>query len=196
MPQSRHRFASPALVLAALLALGACAPTDYFLLPQGGPAAAGRVAAPSVSVADISLPAYADALEIASLQPAGEVRLAKASLWADTPRRALTLHLVSALQDRLTGPVGTEPWPGFEGAGLRVAVTVERMIGAPGGPLDFSGQFVIVTAGGEVRAADRFAITVPSQGPGYAGLMADHARAIDLLADRIAARIGGRRVTS
>ena len=154
MPQSRHRFALPAYVLAALLALGACAPTDYFLLPQGGPAAAGRVAAPASRSPISACRPMPDALEIASLQPAGEVRLAKASLWADTPRRALTLHLVSALRDRLTGPVGTEPWPGFEGAGLRVAVTVERMIGARG-PLvsrsvrDRHGRR-------RVRAADRF----------------------------------------
>lgn len=191
MPMPRRR--PPGLLAATFLGLAACAPTDYFLLPPAAPATGGRAASPSVSVADISLPAYADALEIATLQPSGEVSLAKNALWADTPRRALTRRLVAALQARLSGQVGTEPWPGFEGAGLRVSVIVDRMIGAPGAPLDFAGQYFIVTASGDVLAADRFALTVPSRGPGYAGLMQDHSRAIDLLADQIAARISGRR---
>ena len=49
---------------------------------------------------------------------------------------------------------------------------------------------------GQHPAFDRFAITVPPQGEGYPGLIAAHARAIDLLADRIAAGITGRRPAS
>ena len=68
------------------------------------------------------------------------------------------------------------------------------MIGAPGGSLDFAGQYAIVApSSGRIVAFDRFAITVPPQGDGYPGLLADHARAIEALADRIAASITGRR---
>ena len=71
------------------------------------------------------------------------------------------------------------------------------MIGARDGGLDFAGQYAIVAAGdGRLTAFDRFAITVPPQGEGYPGLLAAHARAIDLLADRIAATITGRRPVS
>lgn len=188
--RTRIRRALPGL---ALLALGACAPTDYYLLPPPAPAAA-RTTGLSMSVADVSLPAYAEALEIAATDPAsGAVRLSKDALWADTPRRALTRHLVAALQTRLGGTIASEPWPGFDSPDRRLEVIVDRMIGAPDGPLSFEGQYILVTSDGRIAASQRFAITVPSQGPGYPGLLADHARAIEILADQIAARVSGRR---
>ena len=66
------------------------------------------------------------------------------------------------------------------------------MIGAPGGTLDFAGQYAIVTPNGSLRAFDRFAITVP---PGRRLPRADgRPRQRDgPLADRIAASITGRR---
>ncbi|MFO1210114.1 MAG: PqiC family protein [Amaricoccus sp.] len=182
------------LLAAAALTLAACGSPDYYLLPQ--PAAAPRTAAPvgTIAIADISLPAYAGALEIASLTGPETLHLDKKALWADSPQRALTRQLAAALEARLGADVGTEPWPGFDSPGLRVEVTVDRMIGAPGGSLDFAGQYAIVApSSGRIVAFDRFAITVPPQGDGYPGLLADHARAIESLADRIAASITGRR---
>ena len=74
---------------------------------------------------------------------------------------------------------------------------VDRLIGAPGGSLDFAGQYAIVSpTSGTITALDRFAITVPPQGEGYPGLLAAHARAMDALADRIAASITGRALAS
>ena len=186
-------------LVAAALALSACGSAPvYYLLPQP-PAAAVQQASPvgSIAVADLNLPAYASALEVASLTGPEELTLDKASLWADTPQRALTRHLAAALEARLRARVGTEPWPGFDAPGLRVEVTVDRMIGAPGGGLDFAGQYAVVAPeSGRVTAFQRFAISVPPQGAGYPGLLADHARAIEALADRIAASITGRRATS
>jgi uncharacterized protein len=176
---------------AALLALAACgANPDYYLLPapQPGPARAAPVG--SVVVADLSLPAYADALEIAALTGPGTLELPKRSLWADTPRRAMTRHLAAALDDRLSARVGTEPWPGFDAPGLRVEVTVDRMIGGLDGGLEFAGQYFIVSpTSGRIVAFERFALAVPPQGDGFPGLMAAHARALELLADRIAASV-------
>jgi uncharacterized lipoprotein YmbA len=184
-----------ALLLAAALAVAACGgDTSYYLLPPPG-AAARQGSAGSIAVADISLPSYAGAIEIASLTGPGQAALAKQALWADTPQRALTRHLVASLEARLGARVLGEPWPGYDPPGLRIEVIVDRMIGSPGGGLEFSGQFVIVAVErGNIVAADRFALTVPSQGEGYPGLLAAHARAIELLADRIAARASGRSV--
>lgn len=183
-----------ALTLALFALLAGCGQPDYYLLPpeSGAPARAGRV---SLSVADIDLPAYAGALEIASLGANGAVTLERDALWADTPSRALTRHLVTALQTRLGGLVAADPWPGFDPPALQLRVIVDRMIGAPGQPLDFAGQYILVNGSGHVTASDRFRLSVPPLGPGYAGLLADHARAIELLADQIAARIGGRPAT-
>ncbi len=70
------------------------------------------------------------------------------------------------------------------------------MIGAPGGTLDFTGQYAIVTPNGSLRAFDRFALAVPVADGGYPALMAAHAQAMDRLADRIAASITGRSLAS
>jgi uncharacterized lipoprotein YmbA len=178
--------------LAVALALAACGTPAYYLLPTPGAGPSRAAPVGSVVVADLNLPAYADALEVATLSGAGTVEMPKRSLWADTPRRAMTRHLASALDDRLSARVGTEPWPGFDPPGLRVEVSVDRMIGALDGSLDFAGQYFLVgPASGRIVALDRFAIVVPPQGPGYPGLMAAHARALDLLADRVAASITG-----
>lgn len=182
-----------ALLALSLALLAGCGDPAYFLMPPPQDAARQATPAGSIAVADISLPAYAEAIEIAELVGPGELALAKNALWADTPRRALTRHLVAALEARTGAAVGTEPWPAFDAPGLRVEVIVDRMIGAPGGGLDFAGQFIVVAPGsGRMVASDRFAIAVPPQGEGYPGLLAAHARAIELLADRIVARLSGR----
>lgn len=191
MTVRRVRFLPP-LSLALLAAVSACAPTDYYLLPPEATAAPARVTGTSLAVADIELPAYAEALEIAALTSGGSVRLENNALWADTPRRALTRHLVASLQRRMGGLVAADPWPAFDPPALQLRVIVDRMIGAPDAALDFTGQYILVNASGRIVAADRFQITVPSQGPGYAGMLADHARAVELLADQIAARATGR----
>jgi uncharacterized lipoprotein YmbA len=186
----------PCLVLAALL-LAACGPgPDYYLLPPPAPAASQASPVGSIVVADVNLPAYAEAIEIASLSGPETIALDKGALWADTPRRAITRHLAGALDARLAARVGTEPWPGFDSPGLRVEVVVDRLIGSPGGGLDFAGQYALVSASGTVTAFDRFAIAIPPQGDGFAALLSAHARAIDALADRIAASIAGRRLSS
>ena len=105
----------------------------------------------------------------------------------------MTRHLAAALDERLSARVATEPWPGFDAPGLRVEVSVDRMIGALDGSLDFAGQYFVVSpTSGRILALDRFALVVPPQGEGFPGLMAAHSRALDLLADRIAASITGR----
>ena len=181
------------LALLPLLALLAgCGAPDYYLLPPEAAAPAPRASRGSLSVANIDLPAYAGALEIAALGEGGAVRLETASLWADTPERALTRRLVAALRARLGGLVAADPWPAFDPPALQLRVIVDEMIGAPGGPLAFAGQYLLVDGSGRVTASEHFRFTVPAQGPGYPGLLADHARAIEILADQIAARIAGR----
>jgi uncharacterized lipoprotein YmbA len=186
------------LLAALALGLAACGgrPT-YYLLPPAQPAARQASPVGSIVVADLTLPAYAGALEIASLTGPGTLELDTRALWADQPQRTLTRHLAAALEARLGARVSTEPWPGFDSPGRRVEVTVDRMVGATGGGLDFAGQYAIVEpSSGRLVALDRFALTVPPQGEGYPGLLAAHARAIEALADRIAARLAGRGPTT
>src|SRR5690606_7963087 len=186
------------LALAATLMLAACAgQPDYFLLPAPEPAVRQASPVGTLAVAEVSLPAYADAMEIAFLVSPGTATSERQAIWGDTPRRALTRHLVAALEARLNARVLADPWPGYDQPGLRIEVFADRMIGAPGGGLDFAGQFVVVSPdSGHVTATERFRITVPAAGEGNAALMTAHARAVEELADQIVARITGRARTS
>ncbi len=191
-PRAIRTILSPFLLL---LALASCGTPQYYLLPAPGPAPSGPAPSGGVSVADVSLPAYAEAIEMASLGPDGAVTLDKRALWADTPRRGLTRQLIAALQERLAAPVAAEPWPGFDGPSARVEVIVDRLIGGEDGSLQFTGQYVIsAPATGRIIGVQRFAIEVPPQGPGYLALANAYGRAIDALADRIVASLTGRRV--
>ncbi|MBB5220519.1 hypothetical protein HNP73_000440 [Amaricoccus macauensis] len=177
----------------ALLALGGCANETAYLLPPAP--TAQRLPSPvrGIGLADVNLPAYASDVEIAALVGPETVKLHKSSLWADDPTRAVTRHLAAALEARLATHVVTDPWPGYESPGLRIEVAVDRMIGAPSGGVEFAGQYVMIDPeSGRITASDRFSITIPPQGDGFPGLMAGEARAIEALADRIAARITGR----
>lgn len=181
----------PTLLLAlAALALSACGGRpDYFLTPPPMASHHAEVRVSSLTVADMNLPTYAESVEIAVQSATGEVTLDEGALWADIPRRALTRHLVASLQARLSGQVAAEPWPAFDPPALRLEVAVDRMIGAPGGPFTFSGQYVVVSPeSGRIVVSDRFAITLPA-GAGLQGLVNAHARAVERLADEIAARL-------
>lgn len=184
------------LAVAAFLALGACSNETAYLLPPAP--AAQRLPSPvrGIALADVSLPAYASDVEIAALVGPETVKLHQSALWADDPTRAVTRHLAAALEGRLATHVVTDPWPGYESPGLRIEVAVDRLIGAPSGGVEFSGQYVMLDPeSGRITATDRFAITVPPQGEGFPGMMAGEARAIEALADRIVARITGRRMS-
>ncbi len=182
------------LAAAAALALAACAgQPDLFLLPPPAPAAQQSSPVGSVAVAEISLPSYAEALEIAVLTGPGSAVAERHALWGDTPRRALTRHLVAALDTRLGARVLADPWPGYDQPGYRVEVFTDRLIGAPGGVVEFTGQFVIVAPeSGRVVSTERFRISTPVADGGNTALMAAYAVALDDLADQIAARITGR----
>ena len=182
------------LLAAAALALAACAgQPDFYLLPSPQPVARQASPVASIAVADISLPAYVEAMEIAMLVGPGVATADRGALWADTPRRALSRHLIAALEARLDARVIGEPWPGYDQPAMRVEVIADRLIGAPGSGVEFTGQFIIVAPeSGRIVAAERFRVTTTIEGEGPAALVAAEARAVEGLADRIVARITGR----
>ncbi len=177
-------------VLAAL-ALAGCASPDFYLMPPPQ-APSARLTSPvsTISIAEMNLPSYADAIEMARLTEAGVLQLDDSANWADTPRRALSRHLAAALEARLTARVTTEPWPGFDSPGLRIEVTVDRLVGSPETAVEFTGQYVIIVPeSGSIYLSDRFSIVANVATPGYVGLADAHGSAVDQLADRIASRI-------
>lgn len=179
------------LCLLAALTLSACgANPDYYLLPPPETAVQRPSPAKTIVVAEVGLPAYAEAEEIAALSGEGVVAVNQDALWADAPRRALTRHLVAALQTRLDAEIASEPWPELDRPALRVVVVADRLIGRPGGAVQFTGQYLLVAPdSGQIAASDRFAIAVPIPGEGYPALLEAYARAMEHLAEEIAARI-------
>ncbi len=177
-----------------LLALvAACSSPEYYLLPPPTEAPT-KLASPvrTISVSEISLPSYAEAIEMAVVTDQGAVELDSSASWADTPRRGLTRHLVAALGTRLTAQVGAEPWPGLDRPGLQVSVLTDRLIGNESGSLEFSGQYIVTDPeSGRIFASERFDIRTAVPVSGFEGIAAAHARAVELLADDIAARISG-----
>ena len=166
------RLGSAMTALALLLSACGSGP-DYYMLPaQGRPPVQYPAPVSGIVVTEISLPSYADALEIAALQENGALKLERGVSWADEPRRALTRHLAAALAARLVTQVTPDPWPGFStDPDLRVDVAADRLIGSEGGGVDFEGQYFIVRSStGSIFASERFRINVPPQGAGYGGL--------------------------
>ena len=186
----RRTLASP-----RALALAACGGRPGLL-----PAAAGRAAARArrrrsarVAVADISLPAYADALEIAVADRPGHRRARQG--------RALGRHAAPrADPPSRRGARGPPRRPRRHRAlaRLRRPRPAGRGDGRPHGrrprrrPRLRRPVRDRLAVQRPLVASDRFAITIPPQGEGYPGLIAAHARAIEALADRIAASIAGR----
>jgi uncharacterized lipoprotein YmbA len=180
----------PTLLLTlAALALSACGRPDYFLTPPPMTPDRPPVRVSSLAVADLGLPTYAESVEIAVQSPTGEVTLDEDAL-GPTPPAALS-PATSSPPSRPAFPARSPPSPGPPSTppALRLEVAVDRMIGTPGGPFTFSGQYVIVSPeSGRITASDRFAITLPA-GAGSQGLVNAHARAVERLADQIAGRL-------
>ncbi len=184
------RSLKPCLLLLASLTAGCGADPVYYLLPPPRDAAQVQAEAASILVAEIGLPRYAEAEEIAVLRESGEVEVNKDALWADSPRRALTRHIIAALQARLDAEIGGEPWPELDRPDLRLEVVVDRMIGGTDGMLRLTGAYTVTALdSGGIVGSDRFAVTVPIPGDTYPALLAAHGRAFDELADLLAPRL-------
>lgn len=181
--------------LAALALLAACATateerTRYYLLPKPAPAERVVFAGDTVALRELDLPLYARTAEIAYIGPAGAVALAEEDRWADEPARAMTRALAGALREALDTPVVVEPWGRAVKPVLRIDISVDRFIGAPGGAVDFSGDFQIVRLDDrETVSAQGFDIAVPTGGPGFDALTRAHSAALARLSDEIVVAI-------
>lgn len=134
MPMFFTRFAFVALL--ALIGCGdAGEPVRY---TTTAPAQASRVTIPvkSVSLREVSLPAYASEDGIAVADGSGAITSAPDRLWADDPTRAVTLRLTNALADLTGRVVASDPWPFREDAEAVVEVRIETFLA------EASGQFV------------------------------------------------------
>ena len=181
----------PFLLFATLLALAACGDKSVRYVVDAAPSAASvRVRAGSIEVRDVILPAYAEAPEILQQAADGGLAPIKNAIWADGTAQALTATLAASLGARTTAQVAAEPWPLDGPADARVEVRFTRLIARSDATYVISGQFAVASPNGQLREfLQRFDITVPMAGQGGAAIADAKGRALDQLADQIAASL-------
>lgn len=115
----------------------------------------------ALQVAEVQLPTYAASEEI--FVQGDEGALASSGLlWADDPRRAMTLALSRTLAEITGTRAAPEPWPFETLPDARLEVQVEDLLAQANGTLLLSGQYFL--ASGLGMAGDRdgtFRLTRP-----------------------------------
>ncbi|MER5173103.1 PqiC family protein [Thioclava sp. GXIMD2076] len=158
-------------IAAALVALAACSnPLDtaqYAIDPPTAkdtlPDRLGRA-----ELREISLPDYASGQEIAFQTADGALRSSPDNIWADAPRRSMTLALARQISEMSGATVVAEPWPLASEPQRRIEVRVERFIAAADGAVHLDGVYYVSPASYSASGGDtvhRFAIAVPMNGP-------------------------------
>ncbi|SMX44460.1 PqiC family protein [Actibacterium lipolyticum] len=176
------------VVFAAILAGCSGEPARLAIAPETS-ALKVRSAARSVSVAEVSLPAYAEAVEVAVQGENGLVGLVPGVIWADTPPRALTSGLVRNLTAITGAEVAAAPWPLDGNPDAELTVRVEQMLVTADGMLRLTGQYAVrrdsftTDRSGSISS---FEIAVPTGSPELADIARAHDAAWRQLAEDIA----------
>ncbi|WP_339108751.1 PqiC family protein [Thioclava sp. GXIMD4216] len=171
------RFTTFSLIGAALVTLAACSdPLDtaqYAIDPAPAkdtlPNRLGRA-----ELREISLPDYASGQEIAFQTPDGALRSSPDNIWADDPKRAMTLALARQISEMSGATVIAEPWPLASDPQRKIEVRVDRFLAAADGAVHLDGVYYVSPASYAASGGDtvrRFDITVPMGG--VAGKAAD-----------------------
>lgn len=175
------------LVAATLILTGCSGDGARFAVAPETSQAKIRSTARTVEVVQVSLPAYAKAVELSIQDASGALVQVGDATWADDPDRAMTNGIVRNLSAITGVQVAAEPWPLDGNPEAEVRVRVEEMLVAEDGVLRLSGQFAIrrdvVTSRNRIRP---FSITVPSATTAPTDILAAHERAWAQLAESIA----------
>lgn len=141
----------------------------------------------SAELREVSLPQYASDQEVPYQTADGAVRSNPDNIWADDPRRAVTLVLAQQISGLSGARVIAEPWPLTDLPQRRIEVRVEQFIATPQNTVRLSGNYYVTplaASGGDVTR--RFDIRVPVAGEGPGAIAAAQGQAVTQLAARIA----------
>lgn len=148
-------------LMVGALALTACtAAPDRYVVPNAEVSERQRIAFRAVEIRDISLPAYAASDEISQQTTDGTVTSDGATLWADTPDRAVALELARHLS-RLSGArVASAPWPLESFPDARLELRFENLVAETTGQFRASGQYFVAVTEGRRERSGLFDLTV------------------------------------
>lgn len=161
----------------------------YPLAPVGGTGTRTRVAARTVEMRRVSLPAYAAGPSILTGGSTGAL-IPTSGEWADDPDRAITAALAAGVEARSTARVSTEPWPLSEPPEARVEMRFDQLVARADGVFVLTGQIAVSSPDGKVRdTLKRVSLNVPMTGFEPQAIAAAQSSALGLLADEIVAAL-------
>ena len=196
-PVHPRRLWRAAWALVTGLALAGCGvsgpqPAIYVL---GGPAAPTAVVTPEmglpiVLVRQVELPDYLDTTDLQERR-GDEIVQSRAGRWGERLSVGFTRALTAALGARLPG-MAVVASPPIERPAQQILVDIEAFEPRPEGFVLLLGRFRVTDGTArDVMISERTSLVEPVTGTGEAARVAAMTRAIDGLAARIAAKIGG-----
>ena len=200
--RSGRGAAALALLLAAAAAVSSCAPLLptrlYTLVPaEVGSARAGEAdpSGPTLGLDPVTLPAYLDRPEIVTRAGSHQVRLGEFDKWVE-PLQPMFRRLLEERLREATGArevVAVPPPGGTAEPRHAVAVEVERFDADEAGKVRLAARWRVYrpATGRTVRAGRAMIEERGAAPPDYPGLVAAMGRAVDALADAIAAAVPG-----
>jgi uncharacterized lipoprotein YmbA len=182
------------VILCALTGwLTGCASTQqshfYTLSPAVKPAAASA-ANYSISVGPVTVPAAVDRPQIVVRVGPNQVDIDEFNRWASP----LQNEIARVVAENLASMLGTPDVTLFlqttaAGASYRVVIGVLRFDSVPGGAATLDAVWTVRLAKEDASRTGRTALSVPTQGSGYAPLVAAHSVALEKLSGEIAEAI-------
>jgi uncharacterized lipoprotein YmbA len=175
----------------AVLTVGcASSPTRFYTLSPTALPAAGPQTGCNVSVGPVSVPAAVDRLQIVVRTGPNQVFINEFDRWASPLKADIARVVAENLASMLGTPqVAVFPASSAAGASYRVMIDVLRFESEPDRAATLDALWTITAVKSGQARRSRTTRTEPTQGGGYAALVAAHSRALGQLSSDIAAAI-------
>ena len=169
------------------MAVTGCADnSSRYLIDAPAASTKAKVRVATLEVRDVSLPAYAAALEIALQEEGGALHNLADTLWGDEPVRGVTGAIARNLDIATTATVAASPWPLEEPPQAQLDIRIERMLARDDATFELSGQYAIASPEGVIRERlERFDIRIPLVSTEPAGIVAATGLAIAELGKQV-----------
>lgn len=189
MPKFRMNIALGSAALSTACA-GSPDPV-FYLLDHETQVSNNADAATRIALAEISLPAYARGVKIASIGPGMRLTLDDDHRWSAPPAEAISAVLSRNLEDDLGAAVVSAPYPRGLSPDLQLEIALDRFVRTTDGGAHLRGQYLVIDGPSRtVSHIERFDIAASSTGLGYDGFMGAVGDAVDRLSQEIAMAIG------